>query len=116
MTADQAADKDSVERRIALTRVADLLNKLLSARERGRRLPGSITARGDLGLTERQLQLQLQSRPLAIERHAVEPLESVVQMTDGLQIGRSAHRCGSRLDPIPDSLFSELRSREVMCN
>src|SRR6516162_5243998 len=59
VAADQAADKDSVERRITLPRVADLLDQLLSARERGRRLPSSITARGDQGLAERQLQLQL---------------------------------------------------------
>ena len=116
VAADQAADKDSVERRITLPRVADLLDQLLSARERGRRLPGSITARGDQGLAERQLQLQLQSHSLVVRRHGVEPLESVAQMTDGFQIGRSAHRRGSRLEPIPDSLFSKLRLREVMCN
>src|SRR5262249_31276618 len=95
ITTDQTADKDAVERRIALPGVADLLAKLVSARERGRRLPGSITARGDQRLAERQLQLQLQSRPLVIERHGVEPLESVLQMTDRLQIGRSTHRSGS---------------------
>jgi hypothetical protein len=29
---------------------------------------------------------------------------------------RSADRGGSRLEPIPDRLFCELRLREVMCN
>ncbi len=111
---DEVADKDAIKRRIALARIADLLDKLFRTPESKSRLGRCIAPRGNRRLAERKLERQFQPRAIMGRRDGLEPLDAVTKMVNGLEIGRTAHSFGSRFEPIADRFFTELRARAMI--